>query len=181
MKPQHALALKLAGGAVAMFAFAFALAPLYEVFCEVTGFGGRTGDAPAARQAPSSDGAEARSLRLQFVAINNAQLPWDFAPLRQEMAVTTGQTYLAHYRAVNNTEREMTVQAVPSVAPSWASAYLSKIECFCFERQTLKPGESRDMPIRFVLDRDMPENIAVMTLSYTLFDVSNPLGAGAGS
>ncbi len=179
MNAHRSVVFKLAIGTIVMFGFAFALVPLYDVFCDITGLNGKTDATPYAWSEAAQQGSEeSHQVRLQFVAVNNAQLAWSFGPVQAEMAVDTGASYLTHYRAVNNTDREMTVQAVPSVSPSRAAAYLRKIECFCFNRQTLQAGESKDMPIRFVLDSEIPDDVKVMTLSYTLFDVSRLLGDG---
>ena len=122
-----------------MFFFSFALVPLYDVFCEVTGLNGKIDLSPS--RIVESDISEGRDITVQFVSHNNEQMPWDFGPSDEVINITTGKYYTATYYVKNTTSKAMVAQAIPSVAPSNAAAHLKKLECFCFEQQILKPGE----------------------------------------
>ena len=158
---------KLVLVALAAFGFSFALVPLYEVACEKV-FGIRL-----EREAVQAPGADAKvSDRVVTVIFDggvNSKLPWAFEPNQLEMQVRPGQLYETTYFARNKSDRAVVGSAVPSVAPARASAYFSKTECFCFTAQTLLAGESRDMPVRFIIDPNLPEGIETVTLSYTFF------------
>ena len=99
----------------------------------------------------------------------NSKLPWSFAPQQATMQVRTGEQYEATYKATNTSTRPIVGSAVPSVAPARASGYFSKTECFCFTAQTLQAGETRDMPVRFIVDPNLPSDVQTITLSYTFF------------
>lgn len=161
------LAGKLVVMAAAMFGFGFLLVPLYDVFCQVTGIGSRTGTptADAVTEAPVSD----RVITVEFVATRNQQAPWDFYPAVSSMEVVPGKLYDTTYFARNLTDLQLTGQAVPSVAPGQANKYFKKTECFCFESQAFEPREGRDMGLTFLVDPDLPEHIDRVTLSYTFF------------
>ena len=158
---------KLVLVALAAFGFSFALVPLYEVACEKV-FGIRL-----EREAVQAPGADAKvSDRVVTVIFDggvNSKLPWAFEPNQLEMHVRPGQLYETTYFARNKSDAAVVGSAVPSVAPARASGYFTKTECFCFTAQTLQAGEARDMPVRFVVDPDLPEGINTLTLSYTFF------------
>ena len=164
----HRLVLRLLLVVVAMFGFGFALVPMYEVMCQAFGINGKT--AGAWQGAQSTD--EAREVRVQFLATNAAGMVWEFAPLQGEVRVHPGATEQVLFVARNPTDRPMTAQAVPSVVPARAAAWFHKTECFCFTQQVLQPGERIEMPLRFVVDRDLPADIRQLTLAYTLFDIT---------
>lgn len=163
---------RVAAIAVAMFGFGYLLVPLYDVFCEITGLNGKTGRvdeaAVAARYAPDTS----RLVTVQFVANNNLGMPWEFAPTVASMEVHPGQVYSTAFTAHNPTRRDMVGQAVPSVAPGKASRYFNKTECFCFNQQPLAAGESKEMPLRFIVDPNLPGDVTMLTLAYTVFDVT---------
>ena len=125
-------AIKLAGMAVLMFGFAFALVPLYDVFCDITGINGKTDDV-AAQESNQVDFS--RTVTVEFVAYINPGLGWDFVPEMKRISVHPGETRTIAYRVTNNTLTDSIGQAVPSVSPGLAAQYLNKIECFCFNRQ----------------------------------------------
>ncbi len=152
---------------LAMFGFGFALVPLYNVFCEITGLNGKTGVVEASALNGRVD--QTRLVTVEFVASVNSRLPWEFAPERHNMQVHPGKVYEAKFVARNLASEAMTGQAVPSVAPATASRYFNKTECFCFSQQRLEAGEERRLPVRFVIDRALPSNIGTVTLSYTFF------------
>jgi cytochrome c oxidase assembly protein subunit 11 len=162
------LSLKLLVLTVAMFGFGFALVPIYDVFCDITGLGGRTSMTAAVADArPDVD----RSVRLEFVASVDHSAPFDFKPTTSSMNLVPGEVYETAYFAHNRTDHAITARAVPSVAPGLAADYVKKIECFCFTEQRFEPGEGRDMGVVFTIDPDLPEHIDTLTLSYALFAV----------
>jgi cytochrome c oxidase assembly protein subunit 11 len=158
---------RLAVMACAMFAFGFALVPLYDVFCEVTGLGGRTADTAATVVESAVD--PDRTVTVEFVAVVNEQAPWEFRPAVTSLEVHPGQLYDTTFFARNLTTRELVGQAVPSVAPGEAARHFKKTECFCFTSQEFAPGEGRDMGLTFMVDPDLPAHVDRLTLSYTFF------------
>ena len=166
------LMVKLVGLAVGMFAFGFLLVPLYDVFCDITGIGGKFDNVPAVVdvQTPASE----RTVTVEFVATLNEYAPWEFRPAVAQIEVRPGEMYDTTFFARNLTERSITGQAVPSIAPGQANKYFQKTECFCFTSQLFDAKEGRDMELRFVVDPDLPEYIDRLTLSYTLF-VAEPV------
>ncbi len=173
--PTAALSIKLGALAVAMFAFAiWVLPPLYDVFCEITGLNGKTGGRYEAVDMRGAD--TSRTITVQFMAVNNEGMPWSFKPAVSSIKVHPGEQTRVDYVAVNTTGRDMIAQAIPSLVPFKASNYFHKTECFCFEQQPLKAGESAEMPMLFIVDRDIPPEVHTITLSYTLFDVTDRFG-----
>lgn len=170
-RPAGSTPIKLAAVVLAMFGFGFALVPLYNVICEVTGLNGKTGVVDAER-ADAYAVDESREITVEFVANLNQSLDWEFAPVVQKMTVHPGRVYTTEFVAKNNYATEMVGQAVPSVMPNQASRYFNKTECFCFTRQRFAAGESRRMPVSFVIDPAIPARVQTVTLSYTFFDVT---------
>lgn len=152
----------------AMVAFTFlVLPPLYDVFCEVTGLGGRTNTTAATvEESVVAD----REVRLEFVTTVNQYAPWEFSAERDTMTIRPGKLHEAFFFARNLTGQHKIAQAVPSVAPPQAAKYFKKLECFCFSNQEFTPGELKEMPVRFIVDSDLPDYIDTITLSYTFFD-----------
>lgn len=162
---------KLALGTVGMFAFGFALVPLYDVICEVTGLNGKTaGQYEYVEADLVAD--ESREIQVRFVTNVNAGMPWDFGIDTGGMRVTPGGMHEATFRAHNPTDRVMVAQTIPSVAPGRAAVYFHKTQCFCFDQQVLQPGESVEMPMRFIVDRDLPDSVRTISLSYTMYDIT---------
>ncbi|MFW5816529.1 MAG: cytochrome c oxidase assembly protein [Wenzhouxiangella sp.] len=157
--------------AVAMFGFGYLLVPLYDKFCEITGIGGRTGEAVTAsvEQALSAEPDLSRLVTVHFDATVNSSLPWRFEPTERKMEVHPGKLYETTYVAYNRSDQPVVAQAVPSVSPGQASLYFNKTECFCFTEQLLGPGESRDMPVRFIVDPNLPRGTSLVTLSYIIY------------
>jgi cytochrome c oxidase assembly protein subunit 11 len=151
-----------------MFGFGFALVPLYDVFCEVTGLNGKTGRI-AAGEAQGLQVDTTREVRVEFVASVNSGLPWEIKPLVRQVTVHPGEVTEVSYSARNTTGETVIGQAVPSLVPGVASKYFNKTECFCFTQQTLEPGEYKEMPLRFIVDPDLPEDVSSVALSYTFF------------
>ncbi|MFT5221159.1 MAG: cytochrome c oxidase assembly protein subunit 11 [Planctomycetota bacterium] len=153
-----------------MFGFGFALVPLYDIFCEVTGLNGKTGRVEAS-QIDETLVDRSRVIEVRFLANTNTGLAWSFEPLVKMMVVHPGQVYEAMYRVRSTTKELTTGQAVPSVSPGLAAEYFNKTECFCFTQQELAGFESRDMPIRFIVGTGISDKIEQITLSYTFFSV----------
>jgi len=156
---------------IGMFTFSFALIPLYNVFCEVTGLNGKielrvTNDT-------NIEIDNGRDISVQFVSHNNEEMPWVFKPSEDIINIKTGKYHTATFYVKNTTNTKMTAQAIPSVAPSNAAPYLKKLECFCFEQQELAPGEEALLPIRLIFDDGLPSTIKNVVLSYTIFDVTD--------
>lgn len=166
------LVIKLIGMALGMFVFGFALVPLYDVFCDITGLGGKFDGQPAIVAAQSSMDerpADDRTITVEFIASLNEYAPWEFRPAVASMEVRPGEMYHTTFYARNLTDRELIGQAVPSIAPGQAVKYFNKTECFCFTSQKFAAQEAKDMPLTFVVDPDLPEFIDRLTLSYTFF------------
>lgn len=155
--------------AVAMFGFGYAMVPLYDVLCDVTGLNGKTGEiSQTAVEAGYVD--KDRLVTVQFDTNVNTALPWNFKAMEYTMKVHPGEISKAVFVVENNSDKDIIGQAVPSVAPSQASLFFNKTECFCFTKQTLAPGERKEMVVRFVVGSELPEKIKTMTLSYTFFE-----------
>ncbi len=160
------VALRLVLLAVGMFGFGFALWPLYNVFCEVTGFGGR-----AIQVETSSEGVVAsdRSVKIRFDASVNSSLPWYFQAKEKVAEYKLGEPSIAYYLTMNPDDQAITGHATYNVSPPEASLYFVKTECFCFTEQLLEANESREMPVYFYIKPDLPEHIRDITLSYTFY------------
>lgn len=162
------LALKLMWVVAGALLFAIALVPLYNVFCEVTGLNGKTEGLPVSvEKALKVD--QTRWVTVEFTSSVMSGLGWNFHPKQSSMKVRPGQIEIALFEAKNNTNAAVTGQAVPSVSPAQATPYFKKIECFCFERQELKPGQTKEMPLRFYVSPDLPADVKTVTLSYAFF------------
>ncbi|MFM1886382.1 MAG: hypothetical protein RL026_1539 [Pseudomonadota bacterium] len=163
---------KLALVALGAFGFGYALVPLYDVICEVTGVGDR-GNLTAASVVTES-AVDAREITIEFLGELPTVGSWEFRPAVTQMKVKPGRLYEAQFTARNLTGRETWAQAVPDVAPSKASVYFRKTECFCFTPQHFVTGEERAMPVRFVVDPALPKHIDRITLAYTFYDTEAP-------
>jgi cytochrome c oxidase assembly protein subunit 11 len=179
---------RLLFGAAAMFAFGFALVPLYDVICDITGLNGRVTEARA------SDGLQAdedRTITVEFVASLASGMPWEFRPQVSKMQIHPGKAYRTSFSAHNLRQNGRVAQAVASVAPGLAARHLIKSECFCFTRQEFSAGEQRDMPVVFMVAPELPRTVETVTLSYTFFELdekpqaslgnSNPASKGEGA
>ena len=151
------------------FVFAFSMVPLYRIACEKV-FGIKL-EQVAAGEAKLAGIEEnvARTVTIEFDGTVNSKLPWAFAPEQLTMQVHPGRMYEANYLARNTADHAIVGNAAPSVAPSVASTYFNKTECFCFTEQLLQAGEERAMPVRFVVDPALPDYVTTITLSYTFF------------
>ena len=170
-------ATKLVVVAVAMFAFVFVvMVPLYNVLCDALGINGKT-----TGQAYTSVPAvvdESRTVTIQFVATNNESMPWEFGPSTTAMKVHPGAVNDTVFHARNPMPQAMVAQAIPSVSPARAAEFFHKTECFCFNQQPLDGKTAADMPLQFIIDQDLPRDIKTITLSYTIFDVTE-MASGA--
>ena len=152
-----------------MFGFGYALVPLYNVFCEITGLGGKTGRL-SQEVAELTEVDQSRLVTVEFVTNVNSALPWQFKSKVAKVSVHPGAETLVFFEAVNNEAHAITGHAVPSVAPNAMARYLNKTECFCFTQQVLAAGETKNMPVRFVVDPKLPEHVRTLTLAYTFFE-----------
>lgn len=162
-------AFKLSVVAVAMFGFGYLLVPIYDVFCEITGLDGRTGEVTQA-EVDAMGVDRSREVRVELDANVRGGLAWDFAPLVHEVRVHPGAIGEVTYYIENRSDQRIVARAVPSVSPGGAAIHFNKTECFCFTDQTLEPGERREMPVRFVVDPRLADGYKVLTLSYTFFE-----------
>jgi cytochrome c oxidase assembly protein subunit 11 len=154
-----------------MVGMAYAAVPLYKIFCQATGYGGKTQRAEKQYAGRVLD----REITVRFDA-NIAGVPWEFQPVKRAITMKIGETVQAHYQATNRFDRAVTGRATFNVQPELAGPYFNKVECFCFTDTTLKPGETLDMPVLFYVDPDIvnvPElkGVNTITLSYTMFPV----------
>jgi cytochrome c oxidase assembly protein subunit 11 len=166
---------KLAVVAAGMFAFGYALIPIYKHICELTGINIL---ALGEKQVPGGSTAAAntqvditRTITVEFDA--NARGPWEFKPAQASLKVHPGQLATVVYEFQNVQNRTMAAQAIPSYAPRHASAHFNKLECFCFNQYTLAPGEKKSWPVAFVIDPKLPKDVTTITLSYTFFEVGS--------
>ena len=157
-----------------MFGFGFALVPLYNVICKTTGLNGKMLLSPAEASLQKED--LSREVTIEFTTTMNENLPWEFHPMHKKVSMHPGGTIHTAYFAKNLTDKTMTIQAIPSIAPGSAAKYIKKLECFCFTQQTLKGGESAEMPLKFILDADLPKDVTTISISYTLFDLTEQKG-----
>jgi len=154
-----------------MFGFGFALVPLYDVFCEITGLNGKTNETAVDYTADTID--TSRTVNVQFISRMSQGIPWKFEPIQREITVHPGEVKFITFYAKNESSKSIVGQAVPSVSPGLAAAYFQKIECFCFTQQPLKSNEEVEMGLQFYVDPELPEDISTVTLSYTLYDVTS--------
>lgn len=160
--------------ALLMFGFGYALVPIYNVLCDAFGINGKTGKIVNS-VANASEVDVNRSITVEFDTNVNSDLRWSFRPATRKITVHPGKIYEAIFHAENLTDRKITGQAIPSVAPALASLYFNKTECFCFTQQTLGPHEKKQLPVRFIIDPVMPDKIRILTLSYTFFQVADSI------
>ena len=165
-RSNRVLLTKLGVVAVAMFGFGYLLVPFYEKICQVTGLR----DIDRADAVVNTQVDKSRTIKIEFDT-NLRNLPWDFRALQLAENVHPGEVTQAMFQVVNLTDRPITGQAIPSYGPQQAAIYFKKLDCFCFAKQTLQPGERRVMPVVFVVDPSLPKDVGTITLSYTFFEV----------
>jgi len=152
----------------AMFVFGFALVPIYDVMCKAFGINGKTAGQYEGEQVVDTS----RQVRVQFLSTNAVDMVWDFYPKADDMVIHPGAVNEMIFIARNPSDRPMSAQAIPSISPGTAAVYFHKTECFCFTQQVLQPGQQIEMPVRFIVDRDLPKDVKHLTLAYTLFDIT---------
>lgn len=172
VRSNRSTVLKLIGVVVGMFGFGFALIPLYDVLCAMTGLGGKTSGAYAYDPGKVAVD-ESRLVRVNFMTETNHGMPWQFWSEKGGVRVHPGELNEVVFHVTNTTNRRMIGQAVPSVVPATAAEHFHKTECFCFRSQVLEPGESLEMPMRFIVGPELPRQVESIALSYSLFDVTN--------
>ncbi|OLQ94199.1 cytochrome c oxidase assembly protein [Vibrio ponticus] len=166
------LTLKLLAATVAMFGFGFALVPLYDIMCDALGINGKT-NSQAVEQPTALTPDISRTIKVEFIAHPNPAMKWDFEPQVTSMDVHPGEVIQTAYLAFNRANYTIVGQAVPSVSPGLGASYFNKVECFCFNKQPLEGQTSVEMPLIFYIERDIPESIHTLTLSYTLYDITD--------
>jgi cytochrome c oxidase assembly protein subunit 11 len=169
------LTLKLLAFALGSFAFGFALVPLYDVLCDLTGFGNQKALAEQRLTVETPD--DTRTITVDFVAELPSVGNWEFRPTVGSMQIHPGRLYATEFFAHNLTGRETLAQAVPNIAPGQAAGYFRKTECFCFTPQHFAVNEQRPMAVRFVVDPAIPRSVDRITLSYTFYDESTRVGS----
>ena len=169
------LTLKLLAFALGSFAFGFALVPLYDVLCDITGFGDQSQLAKARMAVEAPD--DSRTITVDFVAELPTVGNWEFRPTVASMQIHPGRLYKTEFFAHNLTGHATTAQAVPNIAPGKAAGYFRKTECFCFTPQNFAVNEQRPMVVRFVVDPAIPRSVDRITLSYTFYDEFTRVGS----
>jgi len=174
---QHDLALKnkrlvkkILAGVVLMFGFCYLLVPLYSLVCQREGINGR--GTFTATDDTNTTIDRSRTIHVEFSTMVHGHLAMQFRPLVHHIDIHPGETKAVYFFAENDTGNNITVQAVPSVAPAEAARYLKKTECFCFTQQTFFTGEKVDMPVIFRIDSEIPKSVTFLTLHYTMFDAT---------
>ena len=167
---------KLAVVTASMFAFGYALVPIYKAICEVTGInilalGEKNLPGKASNYSANTQIDTSRVITVEFDA--NARGPWSFKPQKSSMTVHPGELATVMYEFENTQDRRMSAQAIPSYAPHQAASYFNKLECFCFAQYTLEPGEKKQWPVVFVIDGKLSKDVGTITLSYTFFEVGS--------
>jgi cytochrome c oxidase assembly protein subunit 11 len=174
-RANRTLTWKLLAFAAGAFAFGFALVPLYNVLCSVTGYGDQT---RLLRRVVASEHPDlSRTVTVEFLTSVASAGEWEFRPVVRTVQVHPGQLFTAQFFAHNLTGRNSVAQAVPNIAPSEVAAYFHKTECFCFSPQKFSAGEGRQMPVRFIIDPALPQHIELITLAYTFYDESSRVTA----
>lgn len=193
VRPHRALVFKLLAIIAAAFAFGFALVPLYDVLCVATGLNGKTGGAPdASGNTPAKFGPgglattdmvspsrvdTSRIVRVEFTGTVMPGLSWEMKALTARLDLHPGALHQAVFRVHNRSDKPLIGQAVPSVSPGVAAQYFQKLDCFCFSQQTLAPGETRDMPVVFIIRPEIDRDIPTITLAYAFFPVDETKSA----
>lgn len=170
------LTLKLVLVTLLMFGFGYALVPLYDVLCQITGINGKT--EPVAAAAATGEVDRSRTVTLELVAYPFPGFEGKFAPVVQRIEVHPGELSSTHFMVENLADSARVLQAVPSVTPGLGARYLHKTECFCFQQQHLAIGEKAELPLRFYIDQALPAEMHTLTLSYTLYDVTKATSQG---
>ena len=168
---------------IGMFGFAFALVPLYKLVCQVAGINSvaTQGERISASDFSKTEVDQSRTISVEFDATINGQLPWEFTPSVRTLNVHPGEVIQMNYRVKNNSDHQVTTQAVPGITPWQATEHFNKVECFCFTTQTLAQGEEKEMGLRFVISPSLPKEITTLTLSYTIMDTNREQAKQSGN
>ena len=175
---------KLLVVAVVMLAFGYALGPIYNAICKMTGInvlalGERNLPGGGSDTQPNTQVDKSRTITVEFDA--NSRGPWDFKPAQRSVQVHPGELTTVMYEFQNIQNRRMAAQAIPSYAPLQAAAHFNKLECFCFNQYTLEPGERKSWPVAFVIDPRLSRDVTTITLSYTFFEVGGTVPPAPGA
>ena len=168
--PNKKLVIKLVAIVFGMFTFGFALVPLYDVFCDITGINGKTNETAIVYEAIDID--KDRLITVEFITKTTTGMPWAFEARTERIQVHPGELNTVEFYVRNPAFRDIVGQAIPSVSPGTAAIYLNKTECFCFNNQPLPSGEEAVMPMQFYVDPQIPEELTTFTVQYTLYDVT---------
>lgn len=186
VRSHRQLLLKLLAVIALAFAFGFALVPLYDVFCQVTGLNGKTGVKPGTLglagisnpvTAPPSSIDRSRTVTVEFMGTVMPGLPWEMTPLTPSLDLHPGELHQASFRVHNLSDKTIVGQAIPSVSPGLAAQHFEKLDCFCFAQQTLAPGETKEMPLTFIVKPELDKDIRTITLAYAFFIVADTKSA----
>lgn len=174
------LVVKLVALTAASFAFGFAMVPFYDTICRAVGLNGKTlKDAVAAKDVAPIKLDASRTLTVQFMATQMPGLPWEIHPLEPVVSLHPGELRTTRYLVRNLSNQTVTGQAIPSISPGQAAAQMHKLECFCFRQQTLAPGESKELPLTFIINPEIDKDIRELTLAYAFFPApANPNPTG---
>lgn len=180
------LLIKLLAVIALAFAFGFALVPLYDVFCQMTGLNGKTGAKPGSLgisgisntvTAPPSSIDRSRTVTVEFMGTVMPGLPWEMTPMTSSLDLHPGELHQARFRVHNLSDKTIVGQAIPSVSPGLAAQHFEKLDCFCFAEQTLAPGETKEMPLTFIVKPELDKDIRTISLAYAFFIVSDKKSA----
>ncbi|MGZ8226908.1 MAG: cytochrome c oxidase assembly protein [Methylococcaceae bacterium] len=153
---------------VGMFGFGFAMVPLYDVLCDITGLNGKVESTAVKEVIYPVD--KSREITVEFLTALNESAPMVFRAETKKLKIHPGEYYTVNFYVENKTDKVMVAQAIPSISPGLAAEYFKKTECFCFTEQTFKAREGKVMPVRFVVNPDLPAQYKTITLAYTFFD-----------
>lgn len=186
MRSHRQLLFKLLAVIALAFAFGFALVPLYDVFCQVTGLNGKTGTKPGVlgiagisnplTSSPSSID-NSRTVTVEFIGTVMPGLPWEMTALTASLDLHPGELHQAKFRVHNLSDKTIVGQAIPSVSPGLAAQHFEKLDCFCFAQQTLAPGETKELPLTFIVKPELDKDILTITLAYAFFIVADTKSA----
>ncbi|MCG9698041.1 cytochrome c oxidase assembly protein [Shewanella sp. Isolate11] len=177
VKSNRKLILWLISGSVGMFGFGFALVPLYDVLCQQLGINGKTQSTATIYEPMTID--TSRTVTVEFIAQTQQNMPWKFTPEVNQIQVHPGELIRTNFNAKNLSLALTVGQAIPSVSPGQGAAYFHKTECFCFNQQLLEANADAQLPLIFYVDPDLPESISTLTLSYTLYNITDKGYVGA--
>lgn len=173
-RSNRTIAVALTATVFVMFGFGYALVPLYDLFCEITGIGGKPTIAALQGTGPDVQIDANRTVWVEFTGNSTNGLPWAIEPQINKTRVQPGEIHEISYLVKNTSDRDLVGQAIPSVTPMQAARHVVKLECFCFDNQTLAAGEEKLMPMRFYIDPEIDRDTRTVTMSYSFFEVKNP-------